>query len=492
MNANELFPKVLKIGIQPNQYLLEVDENENNQTVISGGINGFLLLDLSIRIGFAYELYFPKDKDFGYINSKGEWTGILGMLDRGEVDLAFATFIFNEDRYNGFHMIPFTVHEIAYATNMPQFQKAESRFEQPFQTEVWISCVLAYVLITFMLWIVKHSPLSQRKHKISTFDEPFVKNKPRISSEPKKYKRLLRKQQCKVHKIYPENFYQNRKKTFQNPNTLKTSYSLLYISNAALEALKIAFRQNLNLNKIKHSPEKVVLGTWMIASMLLTYSYSGNLLSYMTLPPLSQPIKTVEQLANAVNTRNFKVYTDKNKAILEVIRKNSALKGLVDKMNEKNWFYNIKVDGFPETFAIDTAIIAILTQLKIGYGVKPFATKFISDDMISEVPAGLAVRKTFCCTTELRWHLNRIVETGVYKTYLDRILFITGLNRTLEKEESPFKKLSIHDFKSMFYFLAFGLTMSGIVLFLEALSVTKFKGKLALKKQKIECFFRWS
>ena len=159
---------------------------------------------------------------------------------------------------------------------------------------------------------------------------------------------------------------------------------------------------------------------------------------------------------------------------MEVIEDNPLLNGLVDKIsNDNNWLHNVKVDGFPQTFDVDSAIIGILTQLKISYGVKPFATKFISDDMISVVQAGLAVSKTFCCTNELRWHLNQIVETGVYKTYLDRVLIKTLFDRPLELEEPPIRALTLYDFKSMFYFLIFGLTLAGLVLLREIFSSIK-------------------
>ncbi|KAG8172641.1 hypothetical protein JTE90_018085, partial [Oedothorax gibbosus] len=391
------------------------------------------------------------------MNSDGEWTGMLGMLHRGEIDLAFGSLIIDEDRFNYFQMIPFTLHRFTFATNQPKFQASESSFEKPFQTDVWLSCVLAYILTTIVLWIFANIHRSYMKKRAPPRDHLLMNVQKNIICEPGKYRFPQRNRVLQ----WSDNFSRKGRKntTLKEFKALEPSNRSLSFAKLALEMIRIAFRQNLTLQNARTSSAKAVLGSWMIACLFLTYSYSVVLLSFMTLPPMRKPIKTVEQLANAVNNHNFKVFSHSSKAVLDIIQSNPLLNGIVEKINERKWFFN--KDGYPKNLGNDSAIIDTTKNLRIRYDVKTFTNKFISDDMISVVQAGLAVSKTFCCKKELRWHINRIIETGEYKKCWSRALLKAFNDRPLEVDQSSIRPLSLYDFKSMFYFLIGGLAFAG-------------------------------
>jgi len=57
-----------------------LDQNSTNTTHKFYGFCIDILLDLSERLNFTYEIEIVKDKTFGKKNEKGEWNGIIGEL----------------------------------------------------------------------------------------------------------------------------------------------------------------------------------------------------------------------------------------------------------------------------------------------------------------------------------------------------------------------------------------------------------------------------
>ncbi|GIX93565.1 hypothetical protein CEXT_574251 [Caerostris extrusa] len=50
-------------------------------------------------MGFLYELMFPEDGLFGNRLEDGNWTGVVGLLQRNEADMAFSYLSMNYERY---------------------------------------------------------------------------------------------------------------------------------------------------------------------------------------------------------------------------------------------------------------------------------------------------------------------------------------------------------------------------------------------------------
>lgn len=111
--------KFLKLAVRPSVYLMETQENQSNHLELTGGTDGYLIKDLSQMMGCEYELYKPDNGEWGA--KDGKWTGILGMLDRGEVDMALAPMVLTEDRFNSIIQIQYTLFEYTFATNKPGY-----------------------------------------------------------------------------------------------------------------------------------------------------------------------------------------------------------------------------------------------------------------------------------------------------------------------------------------------------------------------------------
>lgn len=133
---------------------MELVETRSQGLEISGGIDGLLIKDLAMAIGFDYEIHTPEDKEWGIRKEDGNWTGMLGMLDRGAVDMAASVFSVTENRFDTFTQIPYSVLQIVFVVDKPRVITDDSRFKHPFRSEVWYACVAAYLITTLVLWLM--------------------------------------------------------------------------------------------------------------------------------------------------------------------------------------------------------------------------------------------------------------------------------------------------------------------------------------------------
>ncbi|KAG8175352.1 hypothetical protein JTE90_006694 [Oedothorax gibbosus] len=325
-----MFPKFLKIAFIPNPYLVIVQKNENNKTEITGGYEGRILKDIAQAIGFDYELFERQDGQYGWRdNETGQWTGMLGMLDRGEVDFILEKFAYDYDIFNHFSVIPFSCYRFAYATNKPTFESAESRFEMPFQAEVWMASVVVYLLVTVVLWILllKTKLYTKEKAGETLLDR---RSKRRTNRKP-------RHQISQLGKLFRPERYNRRFQQIRRLDVPKHANNRISFSDVVMATIKILFKQNSTSRYLKSASTKAVLITWMIGSMVLCYSYSGSLLSFMTLPSLSKPIETVEQLANAVDRHGYKLHVVQKEVVPLIIESNPFLADAAVKIIKNDW-----------------------------------------------------------------------------------------------------------------------------------------------------------
>ncbi|PVD19403.1 hypothetical protein C0Q70_19891 [Pomacea canaliculata] len=103
--TNTLYPNVnyglngavLKVGTKEWSPLVKKETRQGNNTYIGYCID---LLDIfSEKLNFSYELVLPVDNDWGDIKND-HWTGIMGLFERKEIDLAIGPLSPSEQRAN--------------------------------------------------------------------------------------------------------------------------------------------------------------------------------------------------------------------------------------------------------------------------------------------------------------------------------------------------------------------------------------------------------
>lgn len=145
------FPKFLKIVTLANV----ISVNLNGKIVQK---NVFDVIDsqltdlLSQALGFSYELFSPSDGEMGRRGAAGNWTDMIGMLVRGQVDLAVSKLALTEERNEILPFsYPYPVVGITFATRKPEYVPSILAFLSPFSVVVWISVILCIVSMPFIL-----------------------------------------------------------------------------------------------------------------------------------------------------------------------------------------------------------------------------------------------------------------------------------------------------------------------------------------------------
>ena len=167
------FPKFLRIAAVK-KYLL----NSKNETDLSK-ISPVLvickkLIDLlATKFRFTYELVTPNDAEYGRLLPNGNWSGMVGMLMRGDADLIIDNLSIMESRKQVIDFsIPFYIDRWTFSALYIKDTHRTTSFLKPFTIEVWIALIISLLissLISHILFkkkdskkILKHNQFSLR------------------------------------------------------------------------------------------------------------------------------------------------------------------------------------------------------------------------------------------------------------------------------------------------------------------------------------------
>ncbi|XP_053634337.2 probable glutamate receptor [Cherax quadricarinatus] len=189
------------------------------------------------KMNFSYELVRPSDLMWGGPQTDGSWTGMLGMLQRLEVEFAIGPFGVTDLRET---VCDFSepVHSENNAILMvrPTLQNDVSGFLKPFAFEVWLLMLLSLVSVVGAVTLLTDNTLAEDK-------------------------------------IY----------SFDSRNTLV---------KAAMWSLKALTQES----SVWLPKSRLIVITWLLVSYVFASSYSGILTAMLTVPQVSIPIDSLADL----------------------------------------------------------------------------------------------------------------------------------------------------------------------------------------------------
>ncbi|XP_015921806.1 probable glutamate receptor [Parasteatoda tepidariorum] len=143
------FPSKLRISVLPIVEVLEI-KRINNTTIISGFESELINL-LSHKLNFQYEIFVPSDLSYGFKDTYGNWTGMVGMLARNEADIAFSLMGITEERSTVLDFsIPYLTLEKTFLMRHASFLPKTSAFTYPFSRLVWFLFFIVLLLVTVL------------------------------------------------------------------------------------------------------------------------------------------------------------------------------------------------------------------------------------------------------------------------------------------------------------------------------------------------------
>ncbi|GFQ70095.1 glutamate receptor ionotropic, delta-2 [Trichonephila clavata] len=140
-----IFPSNIRVAAREFTSVFSIIRTKNN-TLISG-VEGEFLKVLSEQLHFTYEVFSPYDRQWGTTDWTGNWTGVIGMILRNEVDMGLSHISITEERANVVDFsFPYTVLDRTFVTAKPGDGPKMASFTYPFNTSVWILILVLTVI----------------------------------------------------------------------------------------------------------------------------------------------------------------------------------------------------------------------------------------------------------------------------------------------------------------------------------------------------------
>ncbi|GFW89295.1 lig_chan-Glu_bd domain-containing protein [Trichonephila clavipes] len=140
-------------------------------------------------MNIKYDTVFPEDNEYGREIHDGNWTGLIGMVKRGEADLAIGTLGISENRFRVIDFsFPYTAGRLTFAVLKPSQWLTTFGFLDVFDFPTWMLLLSSFLLSTVMFPPVLKAVDKGNHHVYSlngTLTVPFFLN----SKEP--YLQLL-------------------------------------------------------------------------------------------------------------------------------------------------------------------------------------------------------------------------------------------------------------------------------------------------------------
>ncbi|KAK8404112.1 hypothetical protein O3P69_000285 [Scylla paramamosain] len=191
----------------------------------------------SFALTFRYELVRPPDSYWGIKFPNGSWNGMVGMVHRNEVEMALGPFAVTAQREEDidFSMAVLTDNQ-AIITIRPTLQQDVAGFLRPFDYKVWLLVLLSMVgMACGMVGVVEGEG-----------------------------------------KVF-----------FENPKNIVSKTCLWILTTLTQESSEWL---------PPHDAGRVLVTTWMLASLVFMSSYGGILTAMLTVPRVTIPIDSLADL----------------------------------------------------------------------------------------------------------------------------------------------------------------------------------------------------
>lgn len=143
-------PKKLKVAVLPCPYIMGVNRTVNNQTILSGFEGIFLDIVLQ-ALGFQYEILIPDDNEWGNLGADGQYSGLVGMVQKKASDMAFTYLTHTEPRRKAVDFSSaYTSSAVVFAIERPNNRQSKAAFLHPFGSTIWICLICTLILMSLI------------------------------------------------------------------------------------------------------------------------------------------------------------------------------------------------------------------------------------------------------------------------------------------------------------------------------------------------------
>ncbi|GIY93748.1 glutamate receptor ionotropic, delta-1 [Caerostris extrusa] len=142
------------VAIRPMEYLMTFNKSESGTVNLNGSEGKFLQIVLE-ALKIKYEIVVSKDMLHGDPLPDGNFTGMVGMVQREEVDLAMTHLVLTEIRSKAVNFsLPYYAERISFITAKPENSKQNLALFQVSDTPTWIG--VGIVLIVMSVFFLRN------------------------------------------------------------------------------------------------------------------------------------------------------------------------------------------------------------------------------------------------------------------------------------------------------------------------------------------------
>ncbi|XP_071530510.1 probable glutamate receptor [Panulirus ornatus] len=226
----------LRVAVEQWMPWIKTDVQEDGTVKVLGPMANLLDI-LADKVNFEYALVQPPDHAWGVSLPNGSWTGMMGMLQKEEVEIVLGPSSMSHQRETICDFSdPIVTDDFAILMIRPTLQNDVSGFLKPFAMEVWL-----LTLMSLMSVILAMTFLERMEGEIYNF-------------------------------------------TTKNVHSKATMWAIQNLSQESSEWLP------------RMNGGRLLVVTWLLASLVFMSSYSGILTAMLTLPRIPIPIDSMEDL----------------------------------------------------------------------------------------------------------------------------------------------------------------------------------------------------
>lgn len=156
MQNGNIFPKFVRIAAiespysKSPHYRLQLD---NNSTLSIP--DAPLITILSEVLKFKFDIIQPEDNTYGE-NKDGNWTGLLGLMQRKQADLIINKLSLTEERASLVDVsIPYQYVHMTFITDKPKYVPDMMAMLHPFSLSLWLAVVVSFLLVQPLLYLFR-------------------------------------------------------------------------------------------------------------------------------------------------------------------------------------------------------------------------------------------------------------------------------------------------------------------------------------------------
>ncbi|XP_042855746.1 glutamate receptor ionotropic, kainate 2-like [Penaeus japonicus] len=207
---------------------------------------------ISEKLHTCVEFVFSDDKNFGFESPNGTWTGVIGMIERGEADLSGVVLSVDAARSQVVDFsVPLFMDEQVLTYRRPVYESDLLGFIKPYTMQIWFMLLVTMGVVALVLFMTQLS----------------------------------------------NNIIQSRFGTKQKQDLEREAKQTVLgrLWNSAYLTLALLLCQSLP-RMPRNNAMRVMGGLWLLSALIVSSVYRSNLKAMLILPKLRLPFDSMEEL----------------------------------------------------------------------------------------------------------------------------------------------------------------------------------------------------